>query len=95
MASPKKRDTRTRSLFASQPGQRAQPVPFVPGPNPELPKFIAEHSTPYNSQTDKYNVPAFNLDCQIDNAAEPKDLFDLHFYKGKKHWTAIREHIRH
>ena len=73
MVSPKKRNTQTRSLFASQPGQRAQPVPFVPGPNPDLPEFIAEHSTPYNSQTDKYNLPAFDLDCQIDNAAEPKD----------------------
>ena len=47
-------------------------MPFVPGPNPELPKFIAEHSTPYNSQTDKYNVPVFDLGCQIDNAAEPR-----------------------
>lgn len=95
MASPEKRDTKTRSLFASQPGQRAQPVPFVPGPNPALPKFIADHSTLYDPKTDKYDVPAFDRDIVVDKAAEPKAIYDMHTYWSKKHWAAIREYIRH
>lgn len=73
----------------------AQPVPFVPGPNPDLPKFIAEHSTPYNPKTDKYDVPAFDRDIVVDKAAEPKAIYDMHTYWSKKHWAAIREYIRH
>ncbi|HTS16658.1 MAG TPA: hypothetical protein VMP11_03715 [Verrucomicrobiae bacterium] len=74
---------------------KAQPVPFVPGPNPELPKFIADHSTPYDPKTDKYDVPAFDRDIVVDKAAEPKAIYDMHTYWSKKHWAAIRQYIRH
>ena len=95
MASPQKRDTKTRSLFAPQPGQRAQPVPFVPGPNPDLPKFIAEHSTPYDPKTDKYDVPAFDRDIEVNKAAPPRAILNMHRYWSKKHWAAIREYVHH
>jgi hypothetical protein len=95
MAGRKKQDTMTRSLFTQGAPQRPPTEPFAPGPNPRLLDYVQQHATPYEPAKDEYDVPAFDLDCQIDNAAEPKNLFDLHFYKGKKHWTAIREHIRH
>ncbi|MDD2709254.1 MAG: DNA methyltransferase [Verrucomicrobiae bacterium] len=72
-----------------------QPVPFVPGPNPDLPKFIAKHSTPYDPKTDRYDVPAFDRDIVVDKAAEPKAIYDMHTYWSKKHWKAICQYIRH
>jgi len=69
--------------------------PFVPGPNPELPEFIKEHSTPYDPATDIYDVPAFDRDLVVDKAFPPKAIYDMHTYWSKKHWAAIREYIRH
>lgn len=69
--------------------------PFVPGPNPRLAEFIAEHSTPYNPETDRYDVPAFDRDLTVDKAAPPKAIYDMHSYWSKKHWAAIRQYIRH
>lgn len=69
--------------------------PFVPGPNPRLPEFIAKHATPYDPKTDTYDVPAFDRDLVVDKAAPPKAIYDMHTYWSKKHWAAIREYIRH
>ncbi|MBI5489031.1 MAG: hypothetical protein HY905_16980 [Deltaproteobacteria bacterium] len=69
--------------------------PFVPGPNPKLPEFIAEHTTAYDPATDAYDVPAFDRDLVVDKAAPPKAIYDMHTYWSKKHWAAIREYIRH
>ena len=69
--------------------------PFVPGPNPELPEFIAAHSTPYDPATDRYDVPAFDRDLVVDKAHPPKAIYDMHTYWSKKHWAAVREYIRH
>jgi hypothetical protein len=68
--------------------------PFVPGPNPDLPSFLAEHSTPYDPATDRYDVPAFDRDLVVDKAHPPKAIYDMHTYWSKKHWAAIREYIR-
>jgi 16S rRNA G966 N2-methylase RsmD len=69
--------------------------PFVPGPNPELPDFIKQHSTPYDPTTDEYDVPAFDRDIVVDKSAKPKAIYDMHTYWSKKHWAAIREYIHH
>lgn len=63
--------------------------PFVPGPNPELPDFIKRHATPYDPETDEYDVPAFDRDLIVDKAAPPKAIYDMHTYWSKKHWAAI------
>src|SRR5437899_1478281 len=68
---------------------------FVPGPNPKLPEFVAEHVTPYAPATDKYDMPAFDRDLVVDKAAPPKAIYDMHSYWSKKHWAAIREYIKH
>ncbi len=84
-------------LPAIAPASRKGPEykPFVPGPNPELPGFIAKHSTPYDPATDRYDVPAFDRDLVVDKAHPPKAIYDMHTYWSKKHWAAIREYIRH
>lgn len=69
--------------------------PFIPGPNPELSKFIEAHATPYDEKTDQYDVTAFDRDLVVDKAAAPKAIYDMHTYWSKKHWAAIREYIRH
>ncbi len=69
--------------------------PFVPGPNPKLPEFIAQHAIPYDPEHDDYDVPAFDRDLIVDKAAPPKAIYDMHTYWSKKHWAAIREYIRH
>lgn len=76
-------------------GSRRPYEPFVPGPNPKLPEFIAKHATPYDPKTDRYDVPAFERDLVVDKAAPPKAIYDMHTYWSKKHWAAIREYIRH
>jgi DNA modification methylase len=68
---------------------------FVPGPNPNVSEFIRSHPTAYNPANDRYNVPAFDRDLVVDKAAAPKAIYDMHSYWSKKHWTAIREYIRH
>jgi hypothetical protein len=84
-------------LPAVAPAPRKGPKykPFVPGPNPELPGFIAKHSTPYDPATDRYDVPAFDRDLVVDKAHPPKAIYDMHTYWSKKHWAAIQEYIQH
>lgn len=80
---------------AVAPKEAKKYQPFVPGLNPDLPRFIAEHSTPYDPATDRYDVPAFDRDLVVDKAHPPKAIYDMHTYWSKKHWAAIREYIRH
>ncbi|MBM3745396.1 MAG: site-specific DNA-methyltransferase, partial [Acidobacteria bacterium] len=75
--------------------KRAPHKPFVPGPNPDLPDFIARHSIPYDPASDRYDVPAFDRDLEVNKAHPPKAIYDMHTYWSKKHWAAIREYIRH
>jgi DNA modification methylase len=95
MANKQETAVQQRFSYRDEKETKAQPVPFVPGPNPDLPKFIGEHSTPYDPKTDKYDVPAFDRDIVVDKAAEPKAIYDMHLYWSKKHWASIREYIRH
>jgi hypothetical protein len=91
-----RKDPRQLSIPSNKskaPGQEYKP--FVPGPNPELPGFIRQHSTSYDEKTDRYDVPAFNRDIIVDKAHPPKAIYDMHTYWSKKHWAAIREYIRH
>jgi DNA modification methylase len=79
---------------AKRSGTRAY-EPFVPGPNPRLKEFIAEHAKAYDPATDKYDVGPFDRDLIVDKAAPPKAIYDMHGSWSKKHWAAIREYIKH
>jgi hypothetical protein len=67
-------------------------TPFVPGPNPELSEFIARHSTPYDSERDEYDVPAFDRDLEVH---KHNKLYSMHIYWSKKDPIAITEYIKH
>ncbi|MGA3113647.1 MAG: DNA methyltransferase [Syntrophobacteraceae bacterium] len=75
--------------------QKGEYKPFIPGPNPELDEFIREHSIPYQSENDSYEVLAFELDLIVDKVQAPKAIYSMHRYWSQKHWAAICEYIRH
>lgn len=96
MARPRTTSTAAAQLpLKQQSKSKAAYEPFVPGPNPKLPQFIAEHATPYDPATDTYDVPAFDRDLAINKATPPRQIQNMHRYWSKKHWWGIREYIRH
>ena len=73
-------------------GVKADHKPFVPGPNPELPAFIKQHSTPYNPKTDKHSVKAFDRDLIVH---KHNKLYSMHMYWSKKDPLSIAEYVKH
>ena len=61
-------------------------------PNPNLRRFVEEHATPYDPETDDYSVPAFNRPIETTKATA---IYNMHVYWSKKPHTAIRQYIRH
>ena len=62
------------------------------GPNPNLHKFIEDHSKPYDPQTDKYQRKPFDEPI-VDETSNP--IFDMHPYWSKKPHDAIKRYILH
>ena len=92
MVTKKKTSVQQQLDFHSAKHIKAQPTVFVPGPNPNLPTFIAEHSTPYDPKTDKYDVPAFDRDLSVH---KHNKLYTLHLYWSKKDPVTISEYVKH
>ena len=65
---------------------------YSSGPNPNLRRFVEEHSTPYDPETDDYNVPPFD---QPITTARSTAIYNMHTYWSKKPPDAIRQYIRH
>lgn len=62
-------------------------------PNPDLRRFVEEHATPYDPETDDYDVPAFHQPITTTKATA---IYNMHSYhQGKKPHDAIRQYIRH
>lgn len=61
-------------------------------PNPDLRRFVQEHATPYDPETDAYDIPAFNQPIETTKATA---IYNMHVYWSKKPHTAIRQYIRH
>lgn len=62
-------------------------------PNPALRRFVEESATPFDPETDSYDVPAFNQPIQATKATA---IYNMHSYhQGKKPHDAIRQYIRH
>ncbi len=61
-------------------------------PNPNLRRFVEEHATPYDPETDDYSVPAFNRPIETTKATA---IYNMHVYWSKKPHLAIRQYIRH
>lgn len=82
----------------SQPSLFRREVPQMPegyyssGPNPNLRRFVEEHATPYDPETDDYHVPPFDKPITTTKATA---IYNMHTYWSKKPHDAIREYIKH
>lgn len=91
MTKKAKSSPRQSSLFRRE-------VPKMPegyyssGPNPNLRRFVEEHSRPYDPETDNYNVPPFDQPITTTKATA---IYNMHTYWSKKPHDAIRQYIRH
>ena len=65
---------------------------YSSGPNPNLPRFVEEHATPYDPATDDYDVPPFDQPITTTKATA---IYNMHTYWSKKPHDAIRQYIRH
>ncbi|MAT45422.1 MAG: hypothetical protein CL609_24100 [Anaerolineaceae bacterium] len=88
----KQKTTQQPSMFKKEIPQMPERY-YSSGPNPNLEKFVAEHSTPYDPGTDEYDVPPFNEKIEIGNRRNP--INDLHTYSSKKPYKAIIQYIKH
>ena len=61
-------------------------------PNPTLSAFFTQHATPYNSDTDTYDVSPFSKPLK---AKKSNAIYNLHTYWSKKPHDAIGHYIRH
>ena len=59
---------------------------------PESARFVEEHATPYDPETDGYDVPAFDQPIETTKATA---IYNMHIYWSKKPHEAIRQYIRH
>jgi hypothetical protein len=65
---------------------------YSSGPNPNLRRFVEKHATPYDPETDDYNVPPFDQPITTTKATA---IYNMHTYWSKKPPDAIRQYIRH
>jgi len=88
----------TQKSFPPQPTLFHRGIPQMPdgyyssGPNPNLPRFVEEHATPYDPASDDYNVPPFDQPITTTKATA---IYNMHTYWSKKPHDAIQKYIRH
>ena len=84
-----------------KPAQNKRVIPKMPEgyysgdkPNPNLRAFVEAHllERPYDPETDKYDVPAFDHPIETTKATA---IYNMHTYWSKKPHDAIRQYIRH
>ena len=91
----KKKSNPGQGTFESLDAAPAMPEGYYSGdqPNPNLRRFVEEHATPYDPETDDYNVRAFNQPITTTKATA---IYNMHSYhQVKKPHDAIRQYIRH
>jgi DNA modification methylase len=86
-----KTSTQQPSLFKREIPQMPQGY-YASGPNPNLRRFVEEHATPYDPETDDYHVPPFDQPITTTKATA---IYNMHTYWSKKPHDAIRQYIRH
>jgi DNA modification methylase len=87
----KKRSAKQPSLFKREIPQMPEGY-YSSGPNPNLPRFVEEHATPYDPETDDYDVPPFDQPITTTKATA---IYNMHTYWSKKPHDAIRQYICH
>jgi 16S rRNA G966 N2-methylase RsmD len=90
----KKKPNPSQRTFGSLSTAPAMPDGYYSGdrPNPNLRRFVEEHATPYDPDTDTYNVAAFNQPITTTKATA---IYNMHTYWSKKPHDAIRQYVRH
>jgi len=90
----KKRNNSGQRTFDAFRSARAIPEGYYSGdkPNPYLRRFVEQNATPYDPETDGYNVRAFNQPIETTKATA---IYNMHVYWSKKPHQAIRQYIRH
>jgi hypothetical protein len=90
----KKKGSSGQPTFDSLGSVPTMPDGYYSGdqPNPTLHNFVLTHGTPYDGETDSYNVKAFSTAIDTTKATS---LFNLHSYFSKKPHDAIRQYIKH
>jgi len=87
----KRTSVQQRSLF--EPNIPEMPEGYYSsGPNPNLRRFVEEHATPYDPESDDYSVPPFDQPITTTKATA---IYNMHVYWSKKPHGAIRQYIRH
>ena len=66
---------------------------YSSGPSPKLRRFVREHATAYDLETDEYRVPSFDEPITSTKATAINNMHCYHL--GKKPYGAIRQYIRH
>lgn len=90
---PKRKPTaRQPQLFPKRPVPQMPEGYYASGPNPNLRRFVEEHATPYDPETDRYKVKPFDKPITTTKATA---IYNMHTYWSKKPHDAIREYIRH
>jgi 16S rRNA G966 N2-methylase RsmD len=88
----RKLSPRQPSLFPQKPIPQMPEGYYSSGPNPNLWRFVEEHATPYDPETDTYRVPPFDKPITTSKATA---IYNMHTYWSKKPHDAIREYIKH
>jgi 16S rRNA G966 N2-methylase RsmD len=91
--SPKRKSSSLQPSFL--PKREVPQMPegyYSSGPNPNLARFVQEHATPYEPETDDYNVPPFDKPITTTKATA---IYNMHTYWSKKPHDAIQQYIRH
>ena len=90
----KKKPDPRQPTFESLRPRRTIPEGYYSGdkPNPNLRRFVEEHATAYDPETDDYSIPAFNRPIETTKATA---IYNMHVYWSKKPHTAIRQYVRH
>lgn len=91
MARQSKHKSSQASFFKKEIPQMPEGY-YSSGPNPNLRRFVEEHATPYDPETDDYNVPPFDRPIETTKATA---IYNMHTYWSKKPHDAIREYIKH
>jgi hypothetical protein len=91
---PKRKSSHLQpTFFPRRPGPQMPEGYYSSGPNPNLRRFVEEHSHPYDPETDDYNVPPFDKPITTTKATA---IYNMHSYhQGKKPHDAIQHYIKH
>ncbi|MCX6083329.1 MAG: DNA methyltransferase [Chloroflexi bacterium] len=89
---PKKKNSSQQASFFRREVPKMPEGYYSSGPNPNLRRFVEQHTTPYDLETDDYDVPPFDQPITTTKATA---IYRMHTYWSKKPHDAIQRYIRH